>query len=91
MVFTVVHKKIDGLITFDLSPQVPKKRLKLFLGKREIGDLYVQETMTLANSSADGLTRLLTCTIFDSHISSLVRPGILLVPPGLEDTFINEY
>ena len=91
MDFGVVHEEINGVIPMNLSSKVSEKWLKFFLGEWEISDLYVKETMALADSSADGLTRLLTCTILDGHIGSLIRPGILLVASGLEDTFINEH
>ena len=47
--------------------------------------------MAFADSSANGLTRLFTCTIFYGDIGSLVGPGILLIASSLENAFIYEY
>ena len=46
--------------------------------------------MALADSSADGLTWLLSGSVFDGDVSSLIRPGSLLVASGLEDTLVGE-
>ena len=47
--------------------------------------------MAFADSSANGLAWLFTCTIFNGDIGSLVGPGILLIASCLENAFVDEY
>ena len=91
MDFAVVHEEVNGVIPADLCSQVSVKRLELFLGKWEISDLYIQESMAFADSSANSLAWLFTCTIFNGDIGSLIWPGILLIASSLENAFIDEY
>ena len=91
MDFAVIHEEIYGVIPFNLCSQISEKRLKFFLSKWEISDLYIQKSMAFTDSSANGLTRLLACTIFDGNIGSLIWPSTFLVASGLEYTLINEY
>ena len=91
MNFAVIHEEINGVIPFNLRSQVSEKRLELFLGEWEISNLYIQKSVAFADSSANGLTRLLACTIFNHYISFLIWPSTFLVASSLEYTFIYEY
>ena len=91
MDFAVVHEKVNGVIPFNLRSQISEKWLKFFLSKWEICDFNIQESVTFADSSANGLTRLLACTIFNHYIRFLIWPRTFLVASGLEYTLIYEY
>ena len=47
--------------------------------------------MALADSGTDGLTWLLTGSVLDGDVGSLIRPSSLLVTSGLEDAFVGKY